>query len=364
MKKSTASDTAPVIVQSVEPRDYEDLAAFLAQFGDETRNIDFWEARLRSWWDENPSFLDPLERGWILRHGMQIVGFWGGIPSKFLINGEESTVFGGTTWRVLPEFRRRSMLLYGRKMQAHKDALFFSTTASQLVTKLHTLRGYQPICGVQGTSERSIVVLDYGKLIQQRFQGIGGRILASFLRPLLAPYRNLQLRRLNPRGIEVRKLSKADSRFDELWERTKNQYLHTNVRDAKSVNWYCFAGPFKKVLLGCFIKERLVGFIILMPDETSAGLLNCMDLWLDPEENEREVVGALIAKAAQTAREKSMDRMWIPHFNQHLAEILGDLRLPMRPMGGTGFFNGPKEMLSKIISDNSYFVTAQGDQGL
>lgn len=256
------------------------------------------------------------------------------------------------------------MRLYIRKHQAHKSALVFSTTPSRLVAKLHTPRGYQPISGIQGTSERSIFILDYGKLIQQKFSGIGGKFLASFLGPCFVPYRNFQFRLLNRRGIKVRKLGKAEACFDELWTRTKNRYLHTNVRDAESINWYCFSSPFEKTLLGCFIKGRLAGFMIVMPDETSAGLLNCMDLWLDPEENERQIAGALIAKAAQVARGVGMDRVWIPHFNQHLAEILRRMPLPTRPMENQGFYYGPKETLSRITPASSFFVSAQGDQGL
>ena len=88
------------------------------------------------WWDLNPSFSSAPSRGWLLREQGRIVGFLGTIPIKMQLAGKESLSFGGTTWRVAPEFRGTSMLLKRRQMEDQKDHLHASTTPRREVAKM------------------------------------------------------------------------------------------------------------------------------------------------------------------------------------------------------------------------------------
>jgi hypothetical protein len=354
----------PEVVVLQRSGGHDELAAFLASFPGETRGVAHWRARLRAWWSENPACPDDLDVCWLLRDAGRIAGFMGAIPARFQLDGVETIALGGTTWRVLPEYRGSSLALKTRQMKTQKDFLHISTTPLPKIAELLRLLGYVPVGKFQDAHEQSMVVLDYAGLLRQKLGGIAALLAAPFAKA----YGASQLRRLRAAGgFEVRKLARADAAFDELWARTKGRYANTSVRDAASVNWYCFASPaVEKTLLGCYSAQRLTGFMILMPEEKAGmRILTCLDLWLDPAEDERRITAALIAKAAQLAQQAGLERVLLPHFNKHTAEILRSLPLFTRPAWEKReFLYAPKEMLAKITPENSFFTGALGDHGL
>ncbi len=110
-------------------------------------------------------------RGWLLREQGEIVGFLGTIPWKFQLGGHETTVFAGTTWRVLPEYRGMSIALKRRQMDEHEDVLHFSTTPRAEVERLLTLLGYEPMRSGEGDETHSVIILDFEKLLRAKLKG-------------------------------------------------------------------------------------------------------------------------------------------------------------------------------------------------
>ena len=79
-------------------------------------------------------------------------------------------------------------------------------------------------------------------------------------------YEGVRLRGLKVReGLAVRVVERAGEDFDGLWEATRGQYANTNVRTAAAVNWLCGwqVEGVRRVLLGCYRGERLVGYLVL-----------------------------------------------------------------------------------------------------
>lgn len=352
----------------VRPADYEKIAAFLASFPGERKNAEFWLARLRSWWDRNPSFTEDFERGWTLMEGSEMVGFLGAVPLKFLQGGAEKISVAGTTWRVLPKFRGMSMALVSRKMAAHPQALHFAGNAARQVPPVLKLLRFQPLDKWRGGEMQSIVIVNMGKYMRDKLKPRMLRALAPVLALAARLVQSFMLRRLwrcNP--ANVRDLSKADGAFDDLWARTRQLYPNTNVRTAAMVQWFCFENmPVEKKLLGYFRGDRLLGYMTLWIEEDSGmRVAYCVDLWFDPSENEIEIVGALVSQAAKWAAREGLDRAIFPHFHPKTAEVYASLALPRHAAWKRReFIFGPGEVLGSMTPENTYLVGAQGEVGL
>lgn len=357
-------------VSRVSPTDYAALSAFLAGFPeDESGSADSWLRRMRTWWDLNPAFDDEFARGWMLREHDKIVGFLGAIPWKFQLGGQETTVFAGTTWRVLPEHRGMSIALKRRQMDEHEDALHFSTTPRTEVERLLKLLGYEPMRSGEGDESHSAIFLDFEKLLRTKLNGrASARALAAGAAPALDAFQRIRTRRLRRCAHEkVRELHHADEAFDDLWERTRNRYPSTHVRTAKAVNWYCFSSPdFEKKLFGYFDGDRLAGYIVFLSVERRGmRFFECVDLWIEPGPRREVILGAMVEKARRFAEAASFDRIHLPHFDRSIEVAYGRLGLlQMRSPRRPGYFLGPSELMRQMTPSNSYMVLAEGDYGL
>ncbi len=357
-------------VNRVSEADYDALATFLAGFpGDQSGGAGSWRRRMRAWWELNPAFDPGFTRGWLLREGGAIVGFLGAIPWKFQLGGRETTIFAGTTWRVLPEYRGLSFALKRRQMSEHEDALHFSTTPREEVERLLVLLGYEPMRPHRGTESHSVIVLDVEKTLRAQLNGTASSaLIAKAAAGPLKALQALRTRRLrNCAHGNVFPLRHADARFDELWERTRDRYPSTHLRTAEMINWYCFASrEFEKTLFGYFEGGRLAGYsVFLSTERRGLKFFECVDLWTEQGPRRELIVGALVEKARRWAEAASCDRLYLPHFDRRIAAVyagLGLLRLtrPPRP----GLFRGPSDLMRQLTPANSYLVLAEGDYGL
>jgi hypothetical protein len=357
-------------ISRVSLTDYAALSAFLAGFpDDESGGADAWLRRMQAWWDLNPAFDDETTRGWVLREQDEIVGFLGAIPWNFQLGGQETTVFAGTTWRVLPEYRGMSIALKRRQMDEHGDALHFSTTPRAEVERLLKLLGYEPMRSGEGDESHSAIILNFEKLLRAKLNGgPSARALARGAAPALAAFQRMRTRPLRRCAHQkVRQVHQADDAFDDLWERTRSRYPSTHVRNAAAINWYCFSSPeFEKTLFGYYEGHRLAGYVVFMAVERRGmRFFECVDLWMEPGPRREVVLGALIEKARRFAKKASFDRIYLPHFDKAGASAYGRLGLlQMRSPRRPGYYMGPTELMNHLTPANSYFVLAEGDYGL
>jgi hypothetical protein len=357
-------------VTTVSEADYASLAAYLAEFpDDDTGDAESWLRRMRCWWDRNPAFDEAFARGWLLREDDAIVGFLGAIPWRFRLGGQDTTVFAGTTWRVLPEYRGSSIALKRRQMDEHGDVLHLSTTPRAEVERLLKVLGYLPLRQASGIEFHSDIILNFEKLLRVKLNGRrSARMLAKRAAAPLETIQLLRTRRLRRCAHEnVRRLARADGAFDELWERTKDRFSSTHVRTADVVNWYCFAsGESDKTLLGYFEGGRLAGWMVFLATERRGmRFFECVDLWTEPGPRREMIVGALVEKARRYAEPRGFDRLYLPHFDLRTEAAyrrLGLLRAggPPRP----GLVLGPSELMRQLAPSDSYLVLAEGDYGL
>lgn len=353
-------------VLPVLKEDYNALAQFLADFQDETRGAQFWLNRFEFWWDNNPAFTPEGARGWLDKEGDKIVGFLGNIPTYFQLAGETIIAFNATTWRVLPEYRNRSMNLFLKLSVAAKESILFDTTPTKEVARILEMFKYQPL--PREDYRRSFIIIDFTKFKRALRLELGGKIIHSLTAEAMAilkPWQYLRLKRIKPRpALQVKEIQKADAAFDDLWERTKTIYSHTNVRSAEAVNWYCFGDKNQpKNLFGCYHDGRLAGFIILrILEGRKIRKFEALDLWIDPAAG--GVVEALIDFAVQYAREHDISVLILPHFSRELGKRICRFAFPDRNAAPRReYFKYDPQRNLEFNSRNSYFVTLQGDLG-
>ncbi|MCK6622844.1 MAG: hypothetical protein HUU32_15930 [Calditrichaceae bacterium] len=353
-------------VLPVLKEDYHNLSQFLADFQDETRGPQFWLNRFEFWWDNNPAFSGEGTRGWLDKEGDKIVGFLGNFPTYFQLAGEPIIAFNATTWRVLPEYRNRSMNLFLKLSMAAKDSILFDTTPTQEVAKILEVFKYRPL--PREDYRRSFIVTDFAKFKRALKLELGGKFIHSLTAEAMAmvqPWQYLRLKRIKPHDtLQVRESHKADETFDDLWDRTKAIYSHTNVRSAEAVNWYCFGEKNQpKKLFGCYQNRQLAGFMILkILEGRKIRKFEALDIWTDP--TVAGVLDALLDFAVQYAKQHDIGLLILPHFNIELGKRIRQFAFPDRNAAPRQeyFKYNPKRNL-EFNSGNSYFVSFQGDLG-
>lgn len=350
---------------SLLPEDYGPLADYLASFPQETRGAEFWRDRFRLWWDHNPAFSNSFERGWVLKNKGKIVGFLGNFPSYFQLSGEPTIVNNATTWRVSLDYRNYSLLLLFKQMNYSKGTLLFLTTPNDSVKRMVQILRYQLI--QRGDQRVSVLFTNFEKVIDTFLHK---NYVSRFIAKGLAPTFNLiQQQRLKlfrgEEGLCVREVFKADSAFDQLWERTKSQYPHTNVRAAEVINWYCFGSPnFRKKLFGVYRENHLLVYAIFSyPLGRRLNLLECFDFW--GEFKEKKAVASLVHYLKEYAQLHSIDWIKFRSFSREMGDLFKELGLfKIKARNDREYFKTNLKPAKPITEPNTYFTYTVGDIGL
>lgn len=331
-------------IKEVSNLDYKKLAHFLSAFPDDNLSLREWERRLYYWWNENPAYSDNHIRGLILLYGENIVGFAGNIPTRMIWNGEEKIVINGTTWRVLPEHRKKSMELWFKHRDLTSDYIYFNTTPNELVKgllrKLNFFE-YKPVkywFYYSGHSQSLIYnpIVNIATFLLKLF--IQGRI--SFLYLF---HRDVVLKDdIAPREEKI---------IDDLWDKHKNDFHFTNIRDSSYINWI----KKTKQILYVFYQGEIVGYIILNIDEKKKSIM-LVDFW------SKELVYLAKPILLNLLRKYSNMNIIVPTLNVQFEKEAKNLLLIKRKSPQTGFIYNAK--YKPIDLEKSFLCMLQGDYGL
>lgn len=361
-------------IRLLTPDDFEKLTEFLVNFESENpnRTPEFWYRRFQLWWEKNPAFSAQIPRGWCIHANNKIVGFFGLVPSEIQLNHQNRIVCNSTTWRVLPEFRDQSLSLMYHQMQTARETLLFNTTPNPVVEKILKILKFDLL--PTSVEKEWVYLINPEKFLRKAARKIGNiklehSPLAPFLfRPGAWLLHGLQLFYLARfhwfSKAEVRQIQQADAAFDDLWERSRGQFATTNVRNAATVNWYCFENQdFAKYVFAYYKNSQVMGYIVFYPAEENS-VLHCLDLWIAAPQP-LKILRALLQFARKFARENTFDSIRIPCFNQILDPVLNKLVwLKTTNVAKKNYFkNGCGEKLS-LNQETTYFSLAQGDVGL
>jgi hypothetical protein len=121
----------------------ERMVRFLAAFEDENRGEAFWESRLRHWWDANPFCDADSPRGFVLRDGDAVVGFFGLIPQQYVCDGRTYPTLALTTWRVDANYRAAAAGMFVRVRRLGARFLLTDCTPTAEVREILERAGFE-----------------------------------------------------------------------------------------------------------------------------------------------------------------------------------------------------------------------------
>ncbi|MGV7219899.1 MAG: hypothetical protein ACQ9MH_00080 [Nitrospinales bacterium] len=346
----------------VTTNDYEEVATFLLSQMKTSSSKGYLLDFFKFWWDENPAFSGNMERGWVLRNGEGIKGFLGVIPTFFQLAGKEKVIFNGTSWHVSKDCRKNSINLFYHRLKVSKNSICFNSTGSPRTSAITKALRFIPLPRV--TSGRSVVIFDSKKSLKKRLKG------GLFLDPVINlgaftinKFQSLRLKTaLKVDTSDVREIIKFDTSFDDLWARTQNIFLNTNIRKAHILQWLCFSNKRRKIRAFGYYKEgKLCGYLILALKEYETNVWICLDIWVDPQQD--NAIPALITVAVQLVKQESGDIVIFNHFSSEVAKVC-------QSMGMIKFSSRKNEMIRispeyrKLIQAKNSYFSIQGDLAL
>lgn len=357
------TETEGIELLTLIPEHYEELARFLTAFPGEKQDLVFWRDRFRLWWDENPAFSNDLARGWILRKKGNIVGLMGNLSSLFQLCGKPVIINSGTTWRVLPNYRNYSLRLLHQQMKYSKETLLLGTTPNDTVSRILEIFKFKPLS--RSGRKTSLLIIRSNKVAPTLLpKNQLGRLAANFLSFFLNSIQSLRLKISQGPEINVREIFKADSSFDQLWNETKKAYLYTSVRNAKTINWYCFGnGRFKKKLFGIYRKRQLLGYAIF-GISTLRGLntLECLDYWGGFE---KSILGSLVHYLKIYTQKNDVDLVRFRSFSNDMDRLFKQLGLfQIKTKKNQEYVRSKLKLEHPLSPENSYFSYMIGDIGV
>jgi hypothetical protein len=280
--------------------------------------------------------------------------------------GRDIRVYCATTWRVLPEFRNRSVQLYAEHLKAGAGTILFNTTPNQSVAKVLDYLKYQSMAASRSGQTY---------LLPINPSSVSGTYLRrSGMAPILPALASLALRTasLTPNALltlrrddRVRVIDGPTESFDELWNRTRDSVAYTSVRNAEQIFWMCFADASRqKTVLGLFDDLGLKGYAIFKDSEwRGLRVLEAFDLW--PACAEDAVVSALLAGARDHARNFRYDLLMFHDYSSGLASRFRRAGMLLTTPNSARQFFKPSAAGSPAMSPaNSYLTGIDGDAGL
>tara|TARA_B100000029_G_C17255680_1_gene844478 strand:- start:170 stop:781 length:612 start_codon:yes stop_codon:yes gene_type:complete len=152
----------------------------------------------------------------------------------------------------------------------------------------------------------------------------------------------------------------AGEEFDYLWERSKNTYENTNIRNSEAINWQCFSKKdSKKLLFGYFEKEKLRGFVVYNSVTTeNSRMLVLNDIWglnLDSS-----ILKDFYLAAKQYGKKNGYDVILFNSFNEKQNQLLSKMRYFKRRKNDLRFYKSNID----LEEGSSYLSLLQGDYGL
>ncbi len=331
-------------IKEVSDSDYKKLAHFLSECPDDNLSSIEWEKRLYYWWNVNPAYSDNHIRGLILLYSENIVGFAGNIPTKMIWDGEEKIVINGTTWRVLSEHRKQSMELWFKHRELTSDYIYFNTTPNEFVkVLLRKLNFYE----YRITKYWFYYFGCSQTLIHYPIVNIGIFLFKLLERGIVNSlnlfHRDVVLKNdISPLEEEI---------IDELWNKHKNDFLFTNIRNSSYIKWI---KKTKQVLYVSYKKE-IIGYIILRIDDKKKSII-LVDYW------SKDLVCLAKPIIINILKKYNNMNVIIPSLNIQFEKAAKNLLMIKRKCPKVGFIYNAK--CKPIDPDKSFLCMLQGDYGM
>lgn len=225
-----------------------------------------------SFWDwhfpENPNVSPDNLPVWLAKSGERITGQLAAIPIELKIGDERKSAMWILDLIVHEDFRRRGIAkrLVLKAEEFCKIGLGINTTKQHSTAVLESL-GWKVVRKIPRYSK----ILHAGNVLREISRINPLRKTFNFLSTPLRPATDKSMFGAN---AKLRIVEKFDSAFDDLWEKSREQWKCAVVRDSRFLDWQYKKQPGKKFdVIGYFERERLLGYAVLFvrkPDANGA----------------------------------------------------------------------------------------------
>lgn len=325
-----------IVIREIRNSDYDQLAEFNAAFPNETRTKNEWLDRYMIWWDLNPAYKPSHPRGVIALDGKKVFGTTNNFPSRMIWDGREQIVANGSTWRVLPEYRKYSMDIWDKHREMTSQFIIFNTSANPNVIRLLKLLRANEF------------------IISNKWFYYFGSIKGLNKNPILRiiPFTHRMLLRLLPKSnnkFDIREGLPSKEEMNTLWDSCKFHYTFTNVRDYEFIKWLYATNK----IFSIYSKNKFLGYFALHHDKYK----NCTilsDFW--PKEISQlcfELILEVIRKYPKTCT-------IIPSYCENIKHGSIKALLVPRRNCSIGYILSPERYI--ISKTNSFLTMLQGDK--
>lgn len=333
----------------VKEDEYLPLARMLAEGFNTTP--EYWLSCFSMWWETNPCMNPEIPKGWVCENEHnEMVGFVGNIPVKYLLHGDETIAFAGTTWFVKPKVRGGTVsnMLLEESYRNPLTRLFFVNSpnpiAQKRLMKLGFLEAPLPQNGIQ------YIHIRHPDNTLQLF--LGSRTFArtwyrhvlrlvswplSLFSPAVVSLHDRRGRAMD--GFECEVIRKPEESFSQLWKEFEREEKVTLVRDRAMVDWLCFSDLVKekRYLIACREGGKLAGYAVFdLRIKRDQKVLFLMDLFVPGLR--KEIIQCLVRYAGVLARDVDAAAVIFWANQQEVVQIL-ERRFKIRlNLGVTKFY--------------------------
>ena len=329
-------------------------------FENEKRSYDYWLNRINHWWDINPAYDESLNRGWCLYRGdsLDIIGFIGSIPTFFQVNNEKQIVYSATTWRVEEKYRKQSLLLFSKLIKQSRDTILFDTTPTEGVIKI--LSSFRFNIFPNPNTENYLYIINFNSFFKNYLSS--NKYILLLAKPILKAlilYQRLITDELNI-SEKTTQIFSAGREFDSLWNKTKNTYKNTNIRNSAAINWQCFTKTdSRSILFGYTERGILRGYAVYSSlINGNMKMLVLSDIW--GFELDNIILKDFYGMAQEYGKRNNYDVILYNSFNRQQNKLLNQIGFFKRKKYDQRFYKSNLRLEGK----GTYLSLLQGDYSL
>jgi hypothetical protein len=289
-------------------------------------------------WLNNPARTAAHVFGWVMESPEGgIVGFVGQVPMRIKIAEQEIVGASGSGFSVLPAYRNYSLLLSKQLLDWGSKHFLLNTTANEISSVLNEAMGMNPI-PVKDFSQQLLWLLRpevaaKEAIRRSRFKGLtglteqfpGAYLLQGIARVWFHRHRRL---RFACSKLSIEPVVSFTDEFNELWEKNKNDYNVTTVRDREFLTWRHFQVTNlvgRTFVFACRDRGQLRGYIALQARSPESGYIPghyvVTDLFY--ERSRKDVLHNLMNHAFEFAEAKGCS---IFHVSGYSNDVIDELK--------------------------------------
>ncbi|MCK5127030.1 MAG: GNAT family N-acetyltransferase [candidate division Zixibacteria bacterium] len=357
MKKSK------LIVRAATEADYPAIALLLNNtFGPVS-----YEKRLKLWrwrYNDNPDKTNDIPPFLVGDQDGMIMAVQGFIPLRMKIRDQIFISGCSCDLAVNPKARSAGMKIKLRALKKELTQIPTTTTANVAANKITLSLGGKELSPARN---KFIKPIRYSGLIKKKISAKAGSFLGGIAGILVRPVDwvislKSDSKRL-PANQRIASISLFDTRFDQFWNSTSNDYENLFVRDSAYLNWRYIKYPFSGIsAFGLFEGDSLKGYYVIHRSIDNDGLPFLAILELMTRKDDIESANSLLSDILKQASKEGIDTVIAKAISVDMRSLYTETGFRIRPLEISPFtYKNNTDMPDEQFDTDSNWFIALGD---